>query len=136
MRHALILFSKASVSALVASAVDFIVSAALAHGLGVYYVHATWIGAVTGGVLNCIINYRWVFHAEGSSKIAVALKYLLVWLASIGLNTLGTWLLTETVCSEFLVGKVLTSVLVAVFWNYPLQRFFVYRQPETKKEWK
>ena len=130
MHHSVILFSKASLSALAATAADFLVTAALAQGLGLYYVHATWIGAVTGGVLNCIINYRWVFRAEGCSKIMVAIRYFLVWAASILLNTAGTWALTEFAAPAFLVNKVITSVVVAVCWNYPLQRHFVYREKE------
>ena len=132
MRHALIQFVKAALTGLVATAVDFAVSAALARGLGVYYVHATWIGAVTGGVLNCIMNYRWVFHAEGCNKALVAVKYLLVWVGSILLNTGGTWLLTELVFEDFLVNKFITAILVAVFWNFQLQRNFVYKKPKKK----
>ena len=46
-------------------------------------------------IVNCAINYGWVFHAEDCKKTHVAVKYLFVWGGSIILNTWGTFALTE-----------------------------------------
>ena len=62
---------------------------------GLFYLYATFLGSVVGGVVNCVINYGWVFHADDCKKTHVALKYLFVWGGSILLNTWGTFALTE-----------------------------------------
>lgn len=52
MKTQLLTFCKAEASAVVASAADFAVTLILAELLGLWYVCATFIGAVTGGVVN------------------------------------------------------------------------------------
>lgn len=47
------------------------------------------------------------------------------------LNTLGTYALTELSSQYFMFAKVVVAVFVAIFWNYQLQRLFVYK---TKKK--
>lgn len=143
------LFLKAQLSAQLASLVDFIVTILLAKMLSVYYLYATFLGSVVGGIVNCIINYKWVFHAADCKKKDVALKYIFVWGGNILLNTWGTFALTEWLSDQcfvqsllglyvqnlFIFSKVLVAVLVAVFWNYQLQRIFVYRNHTFRKFW-
>ncbi len=101
---------------------------------------ATPIGAVIGGVVNCIINYHFTFRASGTSKRAVAVKYIMVWLGSLALNTVGTSLLTIvldrwhflemlgfTNVGSFAAARIIVSLLVSWFWNFVLQKNFVYR---------
>lgn len=139
-RRSFILFFKAMCSAQIASAADFATTLFLVNLCGLYYVSATFVGALVGGVVNCCINYKWVFSVS-SSKSHIALKYLMVWGGSIFLNTGGTYLLTEgmmrmawvdrlNACVSvnlFLLPKVIVALLVSFFWNYQLQRKFVYR---------
>jgi len=127
LRRELWTFCKAQVSAQVATVCDFAMTLLLAEVVGLWYVASTFIGALTGGVVNCAVNYRWVFHAQSLDKRFVALKYLMVWAGSIALNTGGTYLLTEVSGVYFIVAKVVVAILVGVLWNYQLQRFFVYR---------
>lgn len=140
-RRACWVFLKAQLSAQVASAVDFFTTILLVKLFGLFYLYATFLGAVVGGVVNCVINYGWVFHAAGCKKKYVALKYFLVWGGSILLNTWGTFALTEWltgmnwinsllgyyVDNVFILAKIVVALLVGFFWNYQLQRVFVYR---------
>ena len=59
-------FIKAFFTAQIASIVDFVSTVLLSSVLGVYYVVATTIGAVLGGVVNCCMNYTWVFPMSDS----------------------------------------------------------------------
>lgn len=126
LKNTVVTFSKAQCSAWIASAVDFSITVLLAHACGLWYAYATFIGAVSGGMTNCAINYKWVFHAFGMKKKYVAVRYAIVWCGSILLNTFGTYLLTEFSRQNFLLSKILVAVLVAVFWNYQLQSNFVF----------
>jgi len=127
IKHELWTFCKAQISAQVATLIDFVVSVLLAELVGIWYLYATFLGAISGGISNCIMNYRWVFDNEGLKKKKVAYKYAIVWTGSIILNTLGTYVLTELSSQYFIFSKAIVSILVAVFWNYQLQRLFVYK---------
>ena len=98
------------------------------------------IGAVVGGIVNCCINYRFTFHAQGQSVKAVSIKYLLVWTGSLLLNMYGTtfaamalsrwdWLLRLGFKPDgiFAASTLLVSLIVSLAWNFVLQRNFVYR---------
>ena len=133
MRNAVTTFCKAQFSAWIATCVDFSVSLVLARVCGLWYAYATFLGAVSGGVTNCFINYRWVFHALGMKKKYVALRYLLVWIGSIALNTYGTYALTEASGMNFVLSKAIVAVAVAVIWNYQMQRVFVFHANRQKE---
>lgn len=126
LKNNAIKFGKAQCSAWVASAVDFSITILLAQFCGIWYAYATFIGAVSGGITNCAINYRWVFHAFGMKKKYVAIRYAIVWCGSILLNTYGTYWLTEVTRQHFIISKVIVAILVAVLWNYELQCHFVF----------
>lgn len=144
------LFLKAQLSAQLASLADFVVTILLVKFLSVYYLYATFLGAVAGGIVNCVINYKWVFHAADCKKKDVAFKYVFVWGGSILLNTWGTFAFTEWLSGQlfiqnllgayvqnlFIISKLLVAVLVAVFWNYQLQRRFVYRNHVFRQFWR
>lgn len=132
LKSALLLFGKAETSACLASVVDFGITILLAEVFNVWYAYATFVGAISGGVANCCINYRWVFHPDGLKKRWVACRYLLVWLVSIVLNTSGTYLLTEATGINFIIVKTLVACLVATLWNYQMQRTYVFHYKKEK----
>jgi len=127
-------FGKAQFSAWIASAVDFAVTLVLGKFLGVWYTTATFVGALSGGIINCIINYRWVFHTKGRKKKYVAVRYFIVWAVSIALNTYGTYIVTETLGIDFIISKAIVAIIVAIFWNYQMQRMFVFKSKQTDEQ--
>ena len=133
VKHEIWVFSKAQITAQLATLCDFLVSILLFEVFGMWYVAATFIGAVSGGIVNCLLNYRFVFGSDGQKKRYVAFKYLLVWTGSIVLNTLGTFIITELSGHHFIIAKAIVSVAVALLWNYQMQRFFVYRNKHITK---
>lgn len=54
------------------------------------------------------------------------MRYIFVWAVSIALNTFGTFSLTELTNTNYIISKAIVAVLVAVFWNYQMQRSFVF----------
>ncbi|MDR2409797.1 MAG: GtrA family protein [Bacteroidales bacterium] len=146
-KNGIFMFLRAQLSSQLASITDFLVTILLAKLLGIYYVYATFIGSVCGGITNCIVNYKWTFKAIGIKKRYVAFKYLMVWFGSIFLNTSGTYLMTELLKKIiwldkllghlfddiFIVSKIVVSLLVGYLWNYNMQRLFVYRNRNFKK---
>ena len=128
-------FCKAQISSFAATLIDFAVTALLFHFFGVYYVWSTFLGSVTGGVVNCVVNYKWTFSGNGQSKRNVAIKYCIVWVGSIVLNTCGTAIGTRLLSGKndigldsVLLSKVIVAVLVAVLWNFLMQKYFVFKK--------
>lgn len=134
------MFLRAQFSAQIATFSDFLVTILLVRLFEVYYVYATLGGAVYGGIVNCVINYKWTFKSKEKKK-NVAVKFIIVWLCSVWLNTWGTYALTEFLAKIpwvrhtfslyfddfFMIPKMIVAVIVALFWNYNIQRLFVYR---------
>lgn len=139
------LFLRAQLSAQMATVADFVVTILLVKLFDIYYVYAILAGAVYGGIVNCVINYKWTFKSKGK-KTNVAVKFILIWICSIWLNTWGTYMMTESLSKipwvrdtlsqhfgdYFIVPKIVVAALVALFWNYNMQRIFVYRDVDMK----
>lgn len=120
-------FLKAQASSLTASAVDFAVTTLLKEWAHVGYLAASVWGTISGGVVNFSMNRRWAFSARDKKMFYQALKYLLVWLGNLGLVTLGVYLMTHYGGINYLVSKVSVSLFVGFFYNYTLQKRFVFK---------
>lgn len=102
---------------------------------------STAIGAFIGGVLNCIINYRFTFHAYGVDWRAALFKFSFVWVGSLLLNSFGTqivyylikdweWIQQVTWISNngtFLAARLFVALTVSLCWNFLMQRNFVFK---------
>lgn len=128
-------FVKAQCSSLAATIVDFLLTAVLFQLAGLNHVLSTFLGSVTGGAVNCVVNYKWTFRGDLPSKKWVALKYCIVWAGSIYLNTYGTAVgvdyFTKDATTELhtvMIVKAVVAILVAIFWNFTMQKYFVYRK--------
>lgn len=95
---------------------------------------------MAGGVVNCMLCYKFTFRAENVSWSAVVVKYALVWLGNLILNAGGTevlyillkkWHILEELgfkaAGYYSTARLVMSLLVSWFWNFVLQRNFVYR---------
>ena len=76
------MFLRAQLSAQMATIADFLVTILLVRLFDVYYVYATLAGAIYGGIVNCVINYKWTFKSKGK-KTHIAVKYLAEYLGNV-----------------------------------------------------
>lgn len=149
--NSVFMFIRAQFSSQAASIVDFATTVLLVKLFGVFYLYATFIGSVCGGIVNCSVNYSWTFKPKECKKLHVGIKYALVWAGSIALNTSGTYFMTETfmklswlrkliepfVNDFFIIPKIIVSLLVGFFWNYQMHRLFVYKNIDIRNSlWK
>ena len=150
----MITFLKANIASLAASLSDFLMMVLLVQWCSVNTVSAAAAGTVTGGIINFLIGRHWVFkrrtqnaecrtpNAERGTQnpqhrtlyLALSIKrsalsvtkYALVWTGNLLLNTGGVYVLTCQAGLHYTVSKVVTSLLVAFLYNYPLQKNFVF----------
>lgn len=134
IKHELLTFGKAELTASIASIVDFGLAFILSDIIGIYYGLANALGVMSGGITNCSLNYRYVFGDSNRKKKSVAWRYFIIWAISWILNSGGTIALTELINSHehinihYMIPKCLIAFLVAVLVNYPGQRKFVFNQ--------
>lgn len=91
-----------------------------------HYAAAAIFGAITGGMVDFLLKKRWVFATARQQARREATRYALVSGAS------ALWfggvvsLCVEQFGATMPVAVVLANVVVGLFWNYPLHRFFVF----------
>jgi len=120
------IFLKANIASLVASLSDFLMTVLLVQLGSTAIVTATAAGTVTGGIINFLIGRHWVFQAGDEKTGRQLWKYALVWAGNLLLNTGGVYVLACQAGLHYTVSKVVTSILVAFLYNYPLQKNFVF----------
>ena len=119
---------------------DFVTSFVVFAWLGFGGGDAAAAGAIAGGVVNCTLNYKWTFRGNHCPVANVVIKYFMVWVGSLLLNSYGTEYLTDLFLGSdlltawgisrnlrFTVARLAVSLIVSLFWNLLLQRTFVYR---------
>ncbi len=126
----MITFIKAQASSLISTAVDFLATFVLSHLLGSWFLSASVIGNICGGITNFLLGRIWVFSSRERGAGGQALRYLIVWLGNLALNAGGVYVFTEVIQIEEWMSKVMVSVIVSIGYNYVFQKFFVFRKRE------
>jgi len=162
LKGGIFMFLRAQVSSQAATWVDNGIAFALKKTLDIFkiksmtffshgiesYVFATIIGQIFGGMILCILNYKFTFRARSLKFRYILFKFFLVWLGSIFLNTYFTFLVTEWLKGQplilklfgaknpddvFIFVKLSVALLVGFFWNYTMYNRFVYKDRDRAK---
>lgn len=137
-------FLRSALSSQASGWVDLGVGFVFFHWVFMNDMHLSWlataIGVVAGGIVNCILCYKFTFRADNVPWKAVVVKYFLVWIGNLILNSAGTQLLYMLFnhlpfledwgfkpAGYYSAARLLMSLLVSWFWNFVLQRNWVYR---------
>lgn len=120
-------FLKSQASSFIATAVDFAVLIFCTEILHIYYVLSTAIGSVVGAIISFFLGRNWAFRRKDGKFSYQALRYLFVSITSLFLNTNGVFFLTEYFDIQYIISKLIVSILVGVFFNFFMFRYFVYR---------
>lgn len=122
----------------------------LTEVFGIFYPVSIVCSGIFGAVINFTINRYWSFEARGEQKRKQIPRFILMVIGSIALKSAGTYGLTELVQFplsfaetlniwgiqffketghlDYKVSRILVDIVVAIGFNYMLQRFWVFKK--------
>lgn len=115
------------IASFISTAVDFGTMVLAVELLHFSPVAGTIAGASCGAVTNFQLGRHFTFAAHHEHVGHQALRYALVSGASAGLNALGEYALHDVLGVQYFGARAVVAVAVSLFWNFPLQRYFVFR---------
>ncbi len=120
-------FVRANLSSTIASGIDYL----LVTGLVLARFHYLWAataGALAGAITDFTLKRHWAFDRAAVGAVHhEGLRYLLVSGTSLGLNLLLSYALVDGLGMPAVPGVIAASIVVGFVWNYPLHRYFVFR---------
>lgn len=121
-------FLKSQITAILATIVDFVVLFILVEFLQIWYVSAAAIAAFCGAVTGFSLGRHWAFIAKYDKWHQQALRYVIVAVGSMALNTIGIYVITDGLNFHYMTSKVVISIVVAIGFNYPLHKYYVFKK--------
>jgi putative flippase GtrA len=121
------LLGRHQIASLISTAVDFGVMALAVQLIGVPAVPATVLGAGSGAITNFTLGRHWVYAAGDDQAAPQVARYAVISAASAGLNALGEYALHDRLRLHYLLARAIVAVAVSLLWNFPMQRYFVFR---------
>ena len=121
------MFFRANIASLSASFCDYMVTISLVQILFADKLLAGVAGTLFGGIVNFYISRYWVFKAHDIAVSRQGKRYLITWMGNLVLNTCGLYLLISLLEVQYIIAKVVTSLVVAIAYNYPVQKRYVFK---------
>ncbi len=119
-------FYKAQLSAFIATACDFSLMILMIEAFDIGAVYAVFFASICGGAVNFLVNRQLVFQSQAGNVVCELIRYIMVSLGSASLNSLGVFLLLAY-GDHYLLARGITAIIVAILFNYPLHKYFVFQ---------
>ena len=124
----IITFTKAQLVAVLATGVDFLSTWLLIHKFNAPKLASSATGTILGGITAFLMSRHWTFNAQAKQWTAQAKRFIAVWIGNWVLNVAGLALLEHfTGEDDFMLKKMIIATGVAVFYNYVLQKRYVFK---------
>lgn len=120
-------FIKSNIASVFASFFDYLLTILLVQLIYADKVWAGIAGTIFGGIINFSINRNWVFKAAHINLNLQGKRYFYIWTGNLLLNAAGLYCLINLINVQYMVAKIATSLIVALFYNYPLQKRYVFK---------
>lgn len=120
-------FIKTNIASVFASFLDYLLTITLVQ---VFYADKVWAGiagTVFGGIINFSLNRHWVFKTVRTNLNLQRKRYFITWSGNLIFNAAGLYCLINLINVQYMVAKIITSLIVALFYNYPLQKRYVFK---------
>lgn len=123
-------FIRYNAAALTASACDFGMTILCREIFGMHYLVSVFLGALCGGMVAFTMGRYWTYISTEEKPQIQGMRYVVIWGGSILMNTVGVYILADVLGlgeQHYLYWKIIVAVLVGAFYNFPMQRYFVFK---------
>ncbi|MBC5628087.1 GtrA family protein [Clostridium sp. NSJ-6] len=93
---------------------------------GFYYLVANIISYSISTLNSYLWNSRWVFKYQGDNKKETTLKFIVLNIFGLVLNTIILFVLVDKLKLNKMVGLIITTAIVMII-NYMINKFWVFR---------
>ena len=121
------LLGKHQLASIATTGLDYLVMIFVVSGLGHSPVIGTVIGASVGAVSNFLLGRYFTYKAKQRGVPGQLFRYAVVSIVSLVWNGFGEHLLAVMLEMNYVVARLIVGTLVSLVWNFPLQRYFVFR---------
>ncbi len=129
-RQGIALLLRHQAGSIASTVVDFATMITAVEALGASPAGATALGATVGAVTNFTLGRRWIFRRAVAGQLGPqAVRYVLVSATSLGLNTIGEYVLSQRLGVSYVLARLCVALAVSLLWNFPMQRWFVFGAP-------
>jgi putative flippase GtrA len=104
--------------------IDFLVTWFFKEKVRIHKLIANAAGFSCAVVFNYFLNRSWTFHVHSGDHNEQFLRFVLVSVTGLGLNTLIVYLLTERKLNFYL--SKLIAIVIVFAWNYTANRYFTF----------
>jgi putative flippase GtrA len=119
-------FIRSQASSVISTFFDFLTTIVCKEFFYFWFVFASLLGTLVGGVTNFALGRIWVFKRREKKMPLQVLKYILIWNGNLALSTLGVFIVTHYIGVNYIVAKIMIAVVMGVSYNYLLQKKFVF----------
>lgn len=119
-------FFRFQLTAIIATAVDFLMTIFFKEVCQFHYTYAVASGAICGAITAFTVNRYWVFKSLETHPVKQAIRYIMVVAGSVVLNTAGTYLMTEKFNFQYLISKSIVGLIVGFTYSYHFSKRFVF----------
>jgi len=121
-------FARSTLTSLFTTALDYLTLVALVEIAHVHVALATFLGTVVGSLSNFVVNKYWAFDAGALPVERQFPRFIAVQAGSSFWNTAIVWVLYAALAVPYPIGKVIAAATVYLGWNFPLNRFWVFKE--------
>lgn len=123
---------KAQLSAFIGGVSDYFIMFCLVEFFGIHYTLAIVIGGSIGAAVNFLLNRKWSFTVKGTvykaSYSQQIFRFVPVVVGSIFLKSLGTFLVTTYIQTNYKISRLIIEPAVSLGYNYVLQKHWVFQK--------
>jgi putative flippase GtrA len=122
----MITFLKVQAASIIGSFADFFTTIVLVQIFHCWYITGNMSGNVCGAIILFLINRGWAFSSGEGKVISQVIKFILVWAGNLVLSAGGVYFFTHFIELNYIISKLITSVILGISYNYLMLKKFVF----------
>ena len=122
----MVTFLKVQLASIIGSIADFLTTFILVNFFHSWYIAGNLAGNIVGAVLLFLIDRGWVFRERKARIFSQSVKFILVWMGNLLLSGLLVYLFTQFIGLNYLLSKLISSVILGISYQYLLLKKYVF----------